>query len=413
MGRVEPENEFWSKSVKPYVLLLDINAPWVQSLMTALPGVREGSMELHAWRIFGLGYWMRNRARIALSQSQAPEPADLRERTVLVPGWTRFYRLSTALLGLCVRRHIASRGSPEAIIYTLPQYTGVAARFTNCFQAYYAYDPYRYYGWEAERIDALETSMLRFCNLAFGISRLLVTDLQKRSDKPVFYSPNAVSAEFIEQLRSCDLPPPDDLADIHGKIVGCIGQLSRAAYDWPLIDALVQRFPDVTFVFVGGLLDSSPEEQVKLEKTLRKPNVCWVGRKPHSELPRYLRRFDVCFNPLAVTEHNDRRSLLRLYDYLAAEKPILSTAIKEAQEHKGFVQIGRNPDECTDLLGKMLASGCHGDAEARRAYILQNTWNSRAAQFWSRIAEAKATFERSPRDQAAVRDGCALPEAVV
>src|SRR5207253_3195701 len=97
----------------------------------------------------------------------------------------------------------------------------------------------------------------------------------------------------------------------------------------------------------------------------QKPNVHHLGVKPHSELPSYLMHFDVCFNPLIVNDHNDRRSPLRLFDYLATDRPILSTAIREAYEHAPFIEIGDSLDSCIRLLQKMLAPDYRTDLAGR------------------------------------------------
>ena len=193
------------------------------------------------------------------------------------------------------------------------------------------------------------------------------------------YSPNAASIEFIERLSKPVGPVPADLAALPRPIVGCIGQINRS-YDWDLIAGLADALPDVSFVFVGPVFQEPVELAKRVDAALAKKNVRHLGPKPHDELPDYLQHFDVCFNPLAVNSHNDRRSPLRLFDYLATEKPILSTAIREAHEHVPFIEIGRDLDECVRVLRRMTAADYTVDLAARREYIRQNTWHARAQQ---------------------------------
>jgi len=155
------------------------------------------------------------------------------ERTAVLPGWRAGQWLSTRILASILGRTIERFGVPDAIVYTLPQYAGLAERFCSYRQVYYAYDPYEFYsGWCGTRVKALEIRMLKACRAAFAVSRQLVDDLQKLSQTPVHYSPNAVSQAFIEALRKAAGPVPADLAHIKGKIVGCIGQIQPDAYDW-------------------------------------------------------------------------------------------------------------------------------------------------------------------------------------
>lgn len=368
-----------------WILLLDSNAPWVRSLFSALPGVREGRRRVVSWRVHTFGCQLaclKKRTRLS-----APLHSGLIESNVLVPGWTRFERASTFLISRLVHRTIRHHGSPEAIVYTLPQYAGVAERFRACPQVYYAFDPYRFYTrWDPLRIGALEKRMLEATNAAFAISRLLVSDLQKRTPNPVFYSPNAVSSDFVKELANGSLSVPADLHGIGGQIVGCVGQLDQVAYDWDLVEALSGAFPQVTFVFIGAFAPGQGRAGTRAKTILAQPNIRWLGPKPHSELPAYLRHFDVCLNPLAVNEHSHRRSLLRLYDYLATDKPILSTAVQEAGEHEGHVQIGRNPAHLSSLLAAMLRQPVPPELPARHRYITNNTWECRASAFYNNLS---------------------------
>jgi glycosyltransferase involved in cell wall biosynthesis len=207
----------------------------------------------------------------------------------------------------------------------------------------------------------------------------------------VFYSPNAAERGLAARVReAAGGAVPEELRDVRGRIVGCIGRVDPQGYWWDLVEGLSAFFPDVTFVFVGGLTGRSGVARERALRALGRRNVRWVGEKAHKELPRYLARFDLCLNPMAVTEANDRRSFLRLYDYLATEKPILSSAVREAKEHEGHVVIGRELQECVVLLGEMLDGAKPVQREERRRYAELNTWERRAAVLWERVGDVCA-----------------------
>ena len=368
---------------RSYLIVLGIEAPWVRSLFSVLPGIREGRRFVYAPNVRSLGYLLSS-SGLKFKISNKPKTKGLTEKDVLVPGWTRFEGLSTWLLARSLRKTIRRWGRPEAIVYTLPQYAGVAEQFQDFCQAYYAYDPYRFYhGWGTKRIDGLEKRILDACSVAFGISRQLVEDLQQRTATRVHYSPNAVSTSFVEALRHVNEKSPVEFEQIVGKMVGCIGQIYPSAYDWDLLEGLSTNFPEVTFVFIGGFTAEAGEHRVRVENFFARSNVRWLGRKPHIELPHYLNRFDVCLSPLAVTQHNQRRSLLRLYDYLATDKPVLSTALREAAEHHGHIQVSQTLSDAVSALRQMLNAGVSASRLAEREqYIRQNTWEVRAEALW-------------------------------
>ena len=168
-----------------------------------------------------------------------------------------------------------------------------------------------------------------------------------------------------------------------------MGQINSSAYDWELIEHLSVNFPKAHFVFIGPRFkEQHSSASERIASVFARPNVHWLGPKPHDHLPAYLRECDVLINPLLVNDHNNRRSLLRLYDYLTTERPIVSTAIAEAFNHAPFVSIGRDKAEVRRLLAEALALKVAPDLERRRNYIAANTWQARADEFCQRVSIA-------------------------
>ncbi|HTW94975.1 MAG TPA: glycosyltransferase [Tepidisphaeraceae bacterium] len=346
------------------VILVDGNPPWVRSLMLAVAatGVEVESLRPHM-----------------ISKSTPIEKIDqprFHQSQLALPGWSKFGWLSTRIVARRVRR----MGAADAVLYTLPQYAGVAEMIRGPVCAYFAHDPFKFYDWNVETTQRLEQRMLDRCDVVFAISEALSQDFRKITKTPVETLRNAVSRSFIDRLRTPP-PVPADLAAIGRPVIGCVGQISENAYDWDLIAALAEKLPRAWFVFVGPVFSQTPT----IKQIMAMPNVRWLGAKPHDQLPAYLNGFDVCFNPLRPGEHSDRRSPLRLYDYLATNKPILSTAIGEAYGHRPLIEIGQSADECARLILKMTDGDYSIDLEARRRYIEENTWENRARELLRRL----------------------------
>jgi hypothetical protein len=165
-----------------------------------------------------------------------------------------------------------------------------------------------------------------------------------------------------------------------------VGNISEDAYDWDLIEHLGAEFPQVHFIFIGPLLQAADKTK-RITKTFSQPNMHWLGAKPHDELLNYLQCFDVCINPLRVNEHNQRRSPLRLFDYLNTDRPIISTALEEAFNHVPHVSIAGGKEEFGRKLSGALTSKFVEHLESRRAYIAGNTWQCRAAELLRRVRQ--------------------------
>jgi hypothetical protein len=370
--------------VRPlHVLLMDGNAPWVRDLFAAMPP----EVTVSAFRPRGLAAVLRPFRLVRDLRWRATGPR-WNERAFIVPSWSRAPRLTAAVCRFHLSRRLAQLGSDAVIVYNLPHYAGLARRWPGVPRVYFAYDPYGCYtGWNPAAVAAGERELLAQCDAAFAISPALADDFRKLTDRPVFVQPNGVSESFLAAFEA-PLSPPDDLPPGGRRLVGCVGQISRA-YDWNLLTELIRLCPELQFVFVGPLFDEGPAVQARIDRVFAAPNVRWLGPKPHADLPRYIHRFDVCLNPLRVEPCNDRRSLLRLYDYLASDRRIVSTAIAPALEHRPHVEVGRDAGELAALLRRLTAAdGAAVNVAARRAYIRRHTWECRAETFLANLRAA-------------------------
>jgi hypothetical protein len=288
-----------------------------------------------------------------------------------------------------IRKRIRSFGQPDVALFTLPWYARAAEEMEGPVKAYYAYDPYRFYDWDPNKTLALEGRLLRSCNSGFGVSRRLVADLQQLTETPVYYLPNATESLPQKSTTEAESAAENDLSAMRKPRVGCVGHINGAAYDWELIEHLSASFPNVHFVFIGPRFkEQSSAAANHIEAVFARPNVHWLGAKPHAHLPAYLRRFNVCINPLSVSEHNDRRSPLRLFDYLTTDRPIVSTPIAEAFNHVPFVGIANDREDFRRLLAEALTLTVAPDLKHRRDYIARNTWHARAAEFCALVTGA-------------------------
>lgn len=331
-----------------------------------------------------LGALLDRTARARLQWHPA-ESLRAHEKYVLIPGWSRFATLSTRLLQREVQRLIRTHGEPEAIVFTLPFYAELAAAFAGHNCIYYVYDPFEYYqAWNRDRVHACEQKMIAHCRAIFAVSAQLVDDFRARTNKPVLHSANAVSDAFVERLRHPAGVCPTDLARIPHPRVGCTGQINHT-YDWDWIGALAQRMPEAHFVFIGPITESDPMRRERIESVMARDNVHALGAKPHAELPDYLAHMDACLNPLSVSEQNHRRCPLRLFDYLATGKPILSTALREARELQPRVTISRDAEDAEARLRAILREPSGLDRRQHDAFVARHTWSARATQWLEQL----------------------------
>ena len=277
-----------------------------------------------------------------------------------------------------VSRGILSKfGKLDVVVFTWPQLAVLAEKLPEVTRVYYCKDPFEHWTcWNREEIRELESRMLRACDAAFAVSRLLVEDFQPRARGKVFYLPNGVEESF---LNTGNLPRPANLPGDR-PILGSIGQIN-GTYDWDYIAELAANLPEARLCLVGNISESEPRWQREIAKHLTGiPNILFIDRQPHEQIPAYIRHFDILVCLLRAGEFSDRRSPLRLYDCLTTQRPIISTPIREALEHLPHVHIAGSAKEAAAKRGRIFAGEFPVDTVARRNYIERQTWGIRARQ---------------------------------
>ena len=133
--------------------------------------------------------------------------------------------------------------------------------------------------------------------------------------------------------------------------------------------------PDCEIVLIGPDHDGS----FARSGLVSLPNITWLGAKVYHQLPYYLGHFDVATIPFKVNELTQAVSPIKLFEYMAAGKPIISTDLNECRQHPEILIAGSAVD-FAQLIDRALAQS--QDAALRRtleALAQENSWDSRAA----------------------------------
>lgn len=236
-----------------------------------------------------------------------------------------------------------------------------------------------YAAWEQEMICRADGVVVTADVLARTVREV-------RPDVPIAVIRNGVNDAWFRS-RAAALPRPADVPG--GKpIVGFVGAL-YGWIDWALVQRVVRMLEDVRFVFVGP--DDGREEIGRLA-TL--PHVHFLGRRPYEQVPAYMRAFDVCWVPFCQDRVGLAANPVKVYEYLALGKPVVSTPVADVEAFEGLVEVGRTPDEVAECLRRALRHP-PTDAEARSAFAARNSWATRAAAYAAFAADLLSTAQQA------------------
>jgi hypothetical protein len=316
--------------------------------------------------------------RLLKSWRWSRKGGEIPRATLLVP--RRWNHVSAFLSNWFCRRRFRQTGTPDVVVFTWPQLAFLAEKFSDITRVYYCKDPFEFWGWGADFIRPYETRLLQNVDAVFAVSRLLVSDFEPRSSAKLFYLPNGYCDWFLDDgsPRPADLPTDKPL-------IGSVGEINRG-YDWDYIQAIAKALPEVRFCFLGRTDDWARHAKREIEEIFRSnPNLLMLGWRDYRLMPAYMRSFDILMNFLRADAFGDRRSPLRLYDYLTTDRPIISTPVREAYEHLPHIDIAKDAGEAIGLIREILAGRRSPDIAARRNYLAAQSWHSRAKEFLGEV----------------------------
>ena len=218
--------------------------------------------------------------------------------------------------------------------------------------------------------------LLRRAAVVAGTSDDLEAELKPERSN-VLLCPNGVDIDHFAGHPGTKTDIPEDIRPIaaEGKpIIGYYGALAEW-FDFELVKYAASTLDQYNFVLIGPDYDSHQIANSGIDSI---PNIYWLGSKPYSELPAYLRTFDVATIPFIVTEALQAVSPIKLFEYMAGGKPVVTTDLAECRKYP-VVLIAHNPEEWVDNLRRGVELG-HNEAflGSLRQTAEENTWLARA-----------------------------------
>jgi UDP-galactopyranose mutase len=183
-----------------------------------------------------------------------------------------------------------------------------------------------------------EAALLECADLMFTGGPSLYRAKQARHPN-VHCFPSSVDAAHFRVARAGEITvdEPKNQAGLPHPRLGFYGVVDERL-DLGLLDYVAAARPTWQIVLVGPVVKIDPA-------TLpRRPNIQYIGQRSYQELPGYLAGWDVCLLPFARNDATRFISPTKTLEYMAAERPIVSTPITDVAEPYGdIVYLGDTP----------------------------------------------------------------------
>lgn len=230
-------------------------------------------------------------------------------------------------------------------------------------------------------IAALELALLKEAEAVVTTSQWL-QEIAAAHNRNVALIRNAAEYGFFSAR------PDSVFQDPQGRrILGYYGAIAEWM-DVELLEHVALRFSDCLMLLVGA------DECGARQRLGTLPNVRFTGEVKYAELPHYLYGMDVCLLPFRITPLTLATNPVKVYEYLAAGRPVVSVALPELEQFGDLVATASTHEEFVQSINVLLGDSSPDRERSRQAFAAHHTWRDRVAEFES-LLECLATEKRT------------------
>jgi glycosyltransferase involved in cell wall biosynthesis len=251
-----------------------------------------------------------------------------------------------------------------------PAACNVAIKMKNSKLIYQRTDRFEEYpNVNAELIRQYDLTLKANADLTIFVSEQLYEQEYAQCKKALFLDHGVdfdmfATAEYKEEI-------PADIANVKRPIVGFFGGIHDHIFDVDFVEKVINMLPKMSFVFVGSASSDCSH-------LLTKDNVRMLGQKSYEQIPHYGKYFDVAIMPWRQNRWIEACNPVKLKEYLALGKPIVSTPFTELDKYLDVVYQARTPEEFAQCIKQALAEDNPKRVAARRKKVETSTWDSKA-----------------------------------
>lgn len=304
-------------------------------------------------------------------------------------------RINRALLSRALRRWMRAAGFGRPIVWTFlptPLIREIMPRLDPAVSVYYCIDDFASSSRAARRITGPEERMFHDVDLVFVTSEKLRQRASRFSDA-VHLFPFGVSFAKFEQAREASGQIPAELAALKAPVVGYVGGVHRWI-DFEMLAEVARRMPDTAFVLVGPL-------QADVAAIADVANVHLLGKRPHEDVPLYIKGFDVGIVPYRSSEYTANVYPTKLNEYLAMGIPVIATDLPEIRrfnsEHAEAVVIAPDAEQFVAALREAMRPSTDEERRRRIEVARVNSWDARIGRMSGLIEKTLATKRETPQ----------------
>lgn len=302
-------------------LAVDRKVVWINSI-----GLRRPRVCLHDIKRI----WNKVTAGNHLSQNKTVLPNDdfrlINAKTIPAPHSILERQIASKLLVAQVKPVIERAELRSPVIWaSLPTAVDIAESIDHAALLYYCGDDFSSLaGVDHKTVTKHEQKLVEKADLIIAASEKLAAKFPVEKtrtllhgvDYPLFSTPTHRASDLIDDGRP---------------IAGFYGSISQWL-DLDLLARTIASLPNWHFVFIGKTV-------VDVSILSRFENVSFLGDRNHQQLPSYVQHWTASLLPFVDNSQIQNCNPLKLREYLAAGRPVISTSFPALLPYQDFVQL--------------------------------------------------------------------------
>lgn len=279
-----------------------------------------------------------------------------------------------------VRRALRHVGFKKRISWFVVPHPGfMAKRLQEQMCVYYCIDDYAAHpGVDAVRVTKSDRELTLAADQVFVAPPALLAFKQTQNTSTVF-APHGVDVDLFMRAMNPETIVPERARALRRPVIGYFGSIA-AWIDVELIEWLARSRPQWSFLLVGqAFVDISALKSL--------PNVLMVGPQPYETLPEWAKAFNVAIIPYRLNQQVKNANPLKLREYLATGRPIVTVSNPEIERFSQWVRIVDGDAAFLTAIEQALLPEPVEAAHARIAAVEKMTWDHRVQDVLSTVTQ--------------------------
>jgi glycosyltransferase involved in cell wall biosynthesis len=283
------------------------------------------------------------------------------------------HSVNRKLLDWQIRHYLRKLGLVKPLVWvTCPAAAEIAIKLPRTRLVYQRSDRYEALpGINSESVKRCDRLLKKNADLVVYVNRALMVEEQADCRKAIFLD-HGVDYETFANAH-LDKFIPEEMQRIPHPIVGFYGGIDAHTSNVALIEQVADLLSEFSIVLIGN-------SSVDLSSLGRRNNVFLISQKPYQQIPHYAKCFDVCFMAWQINEWIAGCNPVKLKEYLALGKPVVSTPFNELDSYLDVVETASDAVSFAKAVRKALKNNNSEQVQARRCMVKNCTWDEKSAE---------------------------------